>query len=320
MGLNQFAVQAPVMIVVSEEEYVASAKLGSRLKGNDYRSMDIGIVTAFITLEAAAQGLIAGINAVSKLKGNDPLVLRRDQAYIGVLIDDLVTKGTNEPYRIMTSRAEYRLLLRQDNADRRLTEIGYEYGTVTEERYRRYLQKKERVDSEVARLRTKRVDIDTFRKFLYEHEIRRAEAACGDDPEKLEQLERKKKELEETANQCFADILKRPAIYYNDLEDIDDETRPALTENEKTEVEVILKYDGYIQKQINEVEKLRSLEDKKLSENLDYNSIGGLRLEARQRLSDIRPITVGQASRISGVSPADINVLLVYLEKEMRRR
>ena len=270
--------------------------------------------------EAAAQGLLAGINAVSKLKGNDPLVLRRDQAYIGVLIDDLVTKGTNEPYRIMTSRAEYRLLLRQDNADRRLTEIGYKYGTVTEERYRRYLEKKERVDAEVARLRTKRVDIDTFRSFLYEHEIRRAEDACADDPVKLKQLDRKKKELEETANQCFADILKRPAIYYSDLEDIDDETRPSLTESEKTEVEVILKYDGYIQKQINEVEKLRSLEDKKLSENLDYNSIGGLRLEARQKLSDIRPITVGQASRISGVSPADINVLLVYLEKEMRSK
>ena len=270
--------------------------------------------------EAAAQGLIAGINAVSKLKGKEPLVLRRDQAYIGVLIDDLVTKGTNEPYRIMTSRAEYRLLLRQDNADRRLTEIGYKYGTVTEERYKRYLEKREKVDAEVARLRSRRVDIDTFRSFLYEHEIRRAEEACSGDPEKLEQLERKKKELEETANQCFADILKRPAIYYKDLEDIDDETRPSLTENEKTEVEVILKYDGYIQKQINEVEKLRNLEDKKLSENLDYNSIGGLRLEARQKLSDIRPITVGQASRISGVSPADINVLLVYLEKEMRSK
>ncbi len=268
--------------------------------------------------EAAAQGLIAGINAVCKLRDKEPLVLRRDQAYIGVLIDDLVTKGTNEPYRIMTSRAEYRLLLRQDNADRRLTGIGYEYGTVSEERYRRFLEKKDRVDAEVARLRNKRVDIDTFRDFLYEHEIRRAEAACGDDPEKLEQLRRKEAEIGETANQCFADILKRPAIFYKDLEDIDDETRPLLSENERTEVEVILKYDGYIRKQISEVEKLRSLEDKKLSENLDYNSIGGLRLEARQKLSDIRPITVGQASRISGVSPADINVLLVYLEKEMR--
>ncbi len=268
--------------------------------------------------EAAAQGLIAGINAVSRIEGKEPLILRRDQAYIGVLIDDLVTKGTNEPYRIMTSRAEYRLLLRQDNADRRLTEIGREYGTVTDERYKRYIEKKEKVDKEVARLRSKRVDIDRFREFLYEHEIRRAEDACGDDPDRREQIERKKKELAETANQCFADILKRPAIFYSDLVEIDDETRPELTENEKTEVEVMLKYDGYIRKQISEVEKLRSLESKKLSESLDYNSIGGLRLEARQKLTDIRPLTVGQASRISGVSPADINVLLVYLEKEMR--
>ena len=250
--------------------------------------------------EAAAQGLIAGINAASKLKGRDPLVLRRDQAYIGVLIDDLVTKGTNEPYRIMTSRAEYRLLLRQDNADRRLTEIGHEYGTVTEERYQRYLRKKEHVDSEVQRLRGKKTDIASFREFLHRHETAETD--------------------EDAANQTFADILKRPSIFYEDLAEIDDETRPELTENEKTEVEVMLKYDGYIRKQINEVEKMRSLEEKKLSENLDYNSIGGLRLEARQKLSQIKPITVGQASRISGVSPADINVLLVYLEKEMRSK
>ena len=270
--------------------------------------------------EAAAQGLLAGINAVSKLRGMEPLVLRRDEAYIGVLIDDLVTKGTNEPYRIMTSRAEYRLLLRQDNADRRLTEIGYKYGTVSEERYRRYLEKKEKVDTEVERLRKRKVDIDTFRAFLYEHEVRQAEEAAVGDPEKIDLVERKKKDIAETANQYFSDILKRPAITYDDLAEIDDETRPELNENEKTEVEVILKYDGYIQKQINEVEKLRNLEDKKLSDNLDYNSIRGLRLEARQKLSTIRPITVGQASRISGVSPADINVLLVYLEKEMRSK
>ena len=250
--------------------------------------------------EAAAQGLIAGINAASKLKGKEPLVLRRDQAYIGVLIDDLVTKGTNEPYRIMTSRAEYRRLRRQANADRRLTEIGYKYGTVTEERYQRYLQKKAHVDSEIERLRSKRTDITSFREFLLRHEP--AEVS------------------EDVANQTFAEALRRPAIFYEDLAEIDDETRPALTENEKTEVEVMLKYDGYIQKQINEVEKMISLEDKKLSENLDYNSIGGLRLEARQKLTAIKPMTVGQASRISGVSPADINVLLVYLEKEMRSK
>ena len=268
--------------------------------------------------EAAAQGLVAGINAVCKLRGHEPLVLRRDQAYIGVLIDDLVTKGTNEPYRIMTSRAEYRLLLRQDNADRRLTETGYEFGTVSEERYRRYLEKKERVDSEIARLISRKVDIDTFRNFLLRHEASAADGVELSDEEKA-LLERKKKDIAETPNQTFAEILKRPAISYEDLAEID-EDRPDLNENEKTEVEVILKYDGYIRKQINEVEKLRSLEDKKLSENLNYNSIGGLRLEARQKLTAIRPLTVGQASRISGVSPADINVLLVYLEKEMRSR
>ena len=269
--------------------------------------------------EAAAQGLIAGINASAKLKGIEPLVLRRDQAYIGVLIDDLVTKGTNEPYRIMTSRAEYRLLLRQDNADRRLTEIGHEYGTVTEERYKRYLQKKADVDTEVERLRKKRVDIGPFRQFLLRHEV---EELLSEDlsEEDRRVLERKRIEIEETANQSFADILKRPAISYEDLAEIDDETRPVLTENEKTEVEVMLKYDGYIRKQINEVEKMRKLEEKKLSDTLDYDSIGGLRLEARQKLSAIRPVTVGQASRISGVSPADINVLLVWLEKEMRSK
>ncbi len=263
--------------------------------------------------EAASQGLIAGINAVRKLNGEEALVLRRDQAYIGVLIDDLVTKGTNEPYRIMTSRAEYRLLLRQDNADRRLTPIGYEFGSVSEERYQRYLEKSSKVNSEIARLKSKKTDIDTFRDFLIRHECDNAPE--GSDPEVIE---RKRRDISETGNQTFADILRRPAITYDDLAEIDDDTRPRLGSNEKTEVEVMLKYDGYIRKQINEVEKLRNLENKKLREDLDYNLIRGLRLEARQKLSDIKPLTVGQASRISGVSPADINVLLIYLEKEMR--
>ena len=248
--------------------------------------------------EAASQGLIAGINAVAKLKGRPPLVLRRDQAYIGVLIDDLVTKGTNEPYRIMTSRAEYRLLLRQDNADRRLTEIGREYGLVSDDRYERYLDKRRRVDEEVSRLKEKKADISVFRDFLKRHGEANAD---------------------ETSNQSFAEILRRPNISYEDLAEIDD-NRPMLGRNEKTEVEVILKYDGYIQKQINEVEKLQSLESKRLSDKLDYHSIGGLRLEARQKLSEIRPETVGQASRISGVSPADVNVLLIYLEKMSREQ
>lgn len=248
--------------------------------------------------EAAAQGLIAGINSASKIKGKSPLVLRRDQAYIGVLIDDLVTKGTNEPYRIMTSRAEYRLLLRQDNADRRLTEIGREYGLVSDERYERYKNKRAKVDEEVERLRNKKIDISSFREFLRSHGEANAD---------------------ESSNQSFAEILKRPNISYEDLAEIDD-NRPQLGRNEKTEVEVILKYDGYIKKQINEVEKLQSLESKRLSSDLDYNSIGGLRLEARQKLTEIRPETVGQASRISGVSPADVNVLLIYLEKMSRER
>lgn len=246
--------------------------------------------------EAAAQGLIAGINAAAKLKGRSPLVLRRDQAYIGVLIDDLVTKGTNEPYRIMTSRAEYRLLLRQDNADRRLTETGREYGLVSDERYERYKNKRAKVDAEVERLRNKKIEIAVFREFLKRHGEAKAD---------------------ESSNQSFAEILKRPNISYEDLAEIDD-NRPYLGRNEKTEVEVILKYDGYIQKQISEVEKLQSLESKRLNPDLDYNSIGGLRLEARQKLTEIRPETVGQASRISGVSPADVNVLLIYLEKMSR--
>ena len=263
--------------------------------------------------EAAAQGLIAGINAVRKLRGQSSLVLRRDQAYIGVLIDDLVTKGTNEPYRIMTSRAEYRLLLRQDNADRRLTPLGYEYGSVTEERYQRFLSKCSRVDAEISRLRSKKTDIDSFREFLYRHE-------CHMQTGKLDPavIERKRMDIAETGNQYFADILKRPLITYDDLAEIDDDTRPLLGSNEKTEVEVMMKYDGYIRKQVSEVEKLRNLESKRLREDLEYNEIKGLRLEARQKLSEIRPRTVGQASRISGVSPADINVLLIFLEKEMR--
>ena len=226
--------------------------------------------------EAAAQGLIAGINAVRKIQNKEALVLGRDQAYIGVLIDDLVTKGTNEPYRIMTSRAEYRLLLRQDNADRRLTEIGYRFGAVNEERYQRYVEKKQHVDDEIKRLKTVKFQ-----------------------------------------GVSLYDLMRRPEYNYSNLEEHDPE-RPALTKTEKTEVEVEIKYEGYIQKQILEVEKLHNLEKKKLSDDIDYNSIGGLRLEARQKLTQIRPITVGQASRISGVSPADINVLLVYLEKEYR--
>lgn len=246
--------------------------------------------------EAAAQGLMAGINAVRKIQEKSPLILGRDQAYIGVLIDDLVTKGTNEPYRIMTSRAEYRLLLRQDNADRRLTPLGYEYGSVNEDRYRKFMEKKAHVDAELERIGQKHASTEQQNEFLRKHGSAESEK-----------------------NLSFAEMMKRPEIHYEDTLEIDDETRPCLTRNERYEIEVRIKYDGYIQKQVAQVEKMKKLESKSLREDIDYNGIGGLRLEARQKLTEIRPVNLGQASRISGVSPADINVLLIYLEKERRK-
>lgn len=246
--------------------------------------------------EAAAQGLIAGINAARKINGENPLVLGRNEAYIGVLIDDLVTKGTMEPYRIMTSRAEFRLILRQDNADRRLTAIGYEYGLVSDERYSKFITKKKLVDGEIERLRNKYAEFSELNEFLVSQGSR-----------------------ESTNNNItFYDLLRRPEISYEALKAIDDETRPELNRAERYEVEVRIKYAGYIDKQLAQVEKMRKLENKKLPENINYNEINGLRLEARQKLSEINPISIGQASRISGVSPADINVLLIYLEKERR--
>lgn len=245
--------------------------------------------------EAAAQGLLAGINAVRKIRRESALVLGREEAYIGVLIDDLVTKGTREPYRMMTSRAEYRLLLRQDNADMRLTEIGYQFGSVSEERYRRFLSKKEKVEGELVRLSEKRIAQEKVNTFL----VARGGKATAVNP-------------------TFFDLLKRPELSYDDLAELDDETRPELSRSEQTQVEVRIKYDGYIQKQLAQVEKMKKLEQKTLREDLDYHAIRGLRIEARQKLTEICPQTLGQASRISGVSPADINVLLIYLEKERR--
>ena len=245
--------------------------------------------------EAAAQGLMAGINAVCKIKEKNPFVLDRSEAYIGVLIDDLVTKGTNEPYRIMTSRAEYRLVLRQDNADLRLTDRGHEVGLVKKDRYDKFLHKKEIVEQETERLRKKTVKPEDVNAFL---------ESKGSTPLK-------------GAVSLF-ELLRRPEIKYDDTAVIDDE-RPALSSHQKNMMEVQIKYEGYIQKQQQRIEKFKRLENKKMPADINYDQIDGLRIEARQKLNDFRPLSVGQASRISGVSPADINVLLIYMEK-MRRK
>lgn len=246
--------------------------------------------------EAAAQGLMAGINAVCKIKEEMPFILDRSEAYIGVLIDDLVTKGTNEPYRIMTSRAEYRLLLRQDNADMRLTERGYAVGLVKKDRYERLLKKKEVVGEETDRLKKKILQPDVVNPFLEEK---------GSTPVK--------------SGISLLELLKRPEITYDDAAVIDD-VRPKLSAHQKTMMEVQIKYEGYIIKQQQQIEKFKKLEHKKLPSDLDYFSIEGLRIEARQKLDALRPVSVGQASRISGVSPADINVLLIWLEKMRRQK
>lgn len=240
--------------------------------------------------EAAAQGLIAGINAAMKLKGREPLVLDRSEAYIGVLIDDLVTKGTNEPYRMMTSRAEYRLLLRQDNADERLTEKGYQAGLVTEERYNRFKAKKKKIEDEIERLKSiKHTPRNEVNEIL----------------EKLDSVPLKMPTI-------LYDLLRRTELNYDNTAELDTE-RPPLCKETKDYVETVIKYDGYISKQIKQVEQFKKLENKKIPRDIDYNNVGSLRLEARQKLSRVRPDSIGQASRISGVSPSDINVLLVYL-------
>lgn len=246
--------------------------------------------------EAAAQGIIAGINAARKIKGLEPLVLDRSQAYIGVLIDDLITKGTNEPYRMMTSRAEYRLLLRQDNADLRLTEIGHEIGLISEERYQQLLYKKFQIKEEINRL------IDT---------------TVGAS-EKVQTFLKSHKSTPLQSGSTLAELLKRPELSYNLLNEIDD-NRPELPRDVAEQVNIELKYDGYINRQMRQVDQFIKLETKKIPDNIDYHDVYSLRKEAEQKLSEIRPASVGQASRISGVSPADISVLLVYLEKGAHR-
>ena len=241
--------------------------------------------------EAACQGLIAGINASQKIKGKEPVILDRSQGYIGVLIDDIVTKGTNEPYRMMTSRAEYRLLLRQDNADLRLTEIGHEVGLISDERYQKFLNKKANIEKEIQRLKNETVK----------------------PTEKVNELLKKYGTTELSTGTKMSELLKRTELDYNKLAPID-KNRPELTLQEKEEVEIQIKYEGYIKMQEAQVEKFKKLETKLLPEDLDYEQIKGLSLEARQKLNKFKPRSIGQASRISGVSPADISVLLIYLQ------
>ncbi|ADQ08303.1 glucose inhibited division protein A [Caldicellulosiruptor hydrothermalis 108] len=241
--------------------------------------------------EAAAQGIIAGINAAMYVKGKEMLILDRSQAYIGVLIDDLVTKGTNEPYRIMTSRAEYRLILRQDNADLRLTEIGYKIGLISQQRYEKFLQKKKMIEDEINRVKNTVIA----------------------PSEKVNKLLQEKGSSPISTGVKLSDLLKRPELSYEDLKEIDP-ARPDLPWYVQDEVEIEIKYEGYIKKQLERIEQFKKLENKKIPEWVDYSKIIGLSTEAKQKLSQIRPASIGQASRISGVSPADISVLLIWLE------
>ena len=244
--------------------------------------------------EAAAQGLVAGIKAALKIQGKDPLILTRDTSYIGTLIDDLVTKGTEEPYRIMTSRSEYRLLHRQDNADQRLTHIGAKVGLVPQERLRQVEEKYEAVRREVKRLEERGVPAS----------------------EALNAMLEARDSAPVTNSARLADLLRRPQVTYEDIGPFDPE-RPVLPASVTEEVEIQVKYAGYLQRQLKQVEEFKKEESRLLPENLDYEKVIGLRLEARQKLSEIRPVSIGQAGRISGVSPADIAVLLIYLEQSL---
>lgn len=240
--------------------------------------------------EAAAQGLMAGINAARKLQGKEGVVIDRSQGYIGVLIDDLVTKESHEPYRMMTSRAEYRLLLRQDNADLRLMKIGYEIGLINENRYQKLLEKEEMINREINRVNHTNVGTS----------------------EKVQQLLDLYGSTRLTSGTTMAELIRRPELSYEKLRDIDEE-RPELPWDVEEQVNINIKYEGYIRRQMKQVEQFRKLENRKIPEDIDYDQIQSLRIEAKQKLTEIRPASIGQASRISGVSPADISVLLVYL-------
>ena len=247
--------------------------------------------------EAACQGLIAGINAARKLQEKEPIILDRSQAYIGVLIDDLVTKGTKEPYRMMTSRAEYRLMLRQDNADMRLTEIGYEIGLISEERYQKFLLKKQQIAEEMERV----------------------EQTFVGTSEKVQQFMKEHNSTLLTSGVSLGELIRRPELDYEMLAVIDKD-RPALDEQVTEQVNINIKYEGYIKRQLQQIAQFKKLEKKLIPEDLNYDDIKSLRKEACQKLKELRPVNVGQAGRISGVSPADINVLVVYIEQYHRSK
>ena len=242
--------------------------------------------------EAACQGLIAGINAAMKILGRKPLILDRSQAYIGVLIDDLVTKDNREPYRMMTSRAEYRLLLRQDNADLRLSEIGHEIGLINDERYNWVCEKKKLIAEEIDRVNTVKIGAN----------------------KEVQEILQKYNSIPLTNGTTLAELIRRPELDYDKLAPID-KSRPELSYEVTDQVNILIKYDGYIKRQVKQVEHFKKLENKKLPTDFDYNEISGLRIEAQQKLNLFQPLNIGQASRISGVTPADISVLLVYLEQ-----
>lgn len=247
--------------------------------------------------EAAAQGLMAGINAALKVEGKEPLILERSDAYIGVLIDDLVTKGTREPYRMMTARAEYRLTLRQDNADMRLTQMGYDIGLVTKEKYERYLYRKENIEKELKRIKEIKINPTSENNEILER--------LGTTPIKN--------------TQSLEELIRRPELGYDAVKELDPE-RPELRRDIIEQVEIEIKYSGYIKKQNIQISQFKKLEKRYLEKDLNYEEVQGLRNEAREKLTKIRPESIGQAARITGVSPADINVLLIYLERKRREK
>ena len=247
--------------------------------------------------EAAAQGLVAGINAAMKVLGREPVIFDRSESYIGTLVDDLVTKGANEPYRMMTSRSEYRLVLRQDNADERLTPLGHRIGLISDERYAKFLKKQE----------------------LKKEELNRLKSTVISPTDEVNEILVSRETSEITSGVRLIDLMKRPQLGYDALKSVDT-TRPELDPNIFEQVEIEIKYEGYIQKQLKQVEQMKKLEAKQLPKDFDYNEIEGLRLEAREKLNKIKPLNIGQASRISGVSPADISVLLIWLAQNNRRQ